>query len=187
MKKKRYFCDWCNQTSACVIILIALVLIFVVASSFFYVIAKHNNAERKNEYCEEVYQYLEHIADMVISEEGQLDVNQIPEDVYEYSIIYENGNIKFEYSLDNTKWKTGEIRASMTIIMTKDMEVLKKSSNYASSKEEYESMQEIATIVTSLMGGGSAAILIVTLAIVVGVFAFIVSYKRKEKDQSKIS
>lgn len=91
-------------------------------------------------YSESAYKYLDEIADNVIEKEG-INVAAIPDDIVKYEITYKDDRIIFKYSLDNNKGKEFATSASMTLILSKDFEILSREPNF-SSKEEYEKIHK---------------------------------------------
>jgi len=152
MKEKRYYCDWALSTSDKKdkrlfnkVMFISLVVVTVVSSVIYYSIIMHNHSEDLEAYSESAYEYLDKIADNVISKDG-INVSAIPKDVVEYEITYKDGEFIFKYSLDNNKGKDLATSASMTITLSKDFEILSKEPNF-SSKEEYVKNHKIGTYV----------------------------------------
>lgn len=187
MKEKRYYCDWySSEESNCVIrkalkkisVIVALVSILI-----YYNIIMYNYGENLEAYSESAYEYLDEIANNVIGPEG-IHEAAIPEDVVEYEITYEDGEIVFNYSLDNNEGKKFATSASMTITLSKDFEVLNKEPNFP-SKEKYVEFHKIGVYIFTFMLGLETSLLMAFVSVIAMAVANLISKIHKKKDMKK--
>lgn len=191
MKEKRYYCDWALSTYdeksnrlISKVLLISLIVVTAISSLIYYNIIMHNYGDNLEAYSESAYKYLDEIADNVIGETG-INVAEIPEDVVEYEITYKDGKIIFKYSLDNNKGKKFATSASMTVTLSKNLEVLSKEPNL-SSKENYVKSHKIGFYIgIPLLGVVTWCVMAVASCIVM-VVAIPISIVHKNKDMKKI-
>ena len=191
MKEKRYYCDWALNSSKkdfCLfskVLPIFLIVVTVVSSFIYYNIMMHNHIEDLEAYSENAYKYLDEIADNVIGKNG-INVAAIPEDVVEYEITYKDGEIIFNYSLDNNKGKLFAASASMTITLSKDFEILNKEPNF-SSKEKYVKDSKTNFCISTFIFGVSTLFVMAVVVGVVMLVALPISIIHKKNDIKKES
>lgn len=190
MKEKRYYCDWALSPSdeksnrlIPKVLLISLVVVTAVSSLIYYNIVMHNHGDDLEAYSESAYKYLDEIADNVIGK-GGINEAAIPEDVVEYEITYKDGEIIFKYSLDNNKGKEFATSASMTVILSKDFEVLSKEPNF-SSKEEYVKSHKIGFYICVPIFGVLTWMGMAAASCAVMIVAILISMVHKKRDMKK--
>lgn len=186
MKEKRYYCDWIdvfytkNKSRIFKFLFISVVVLIVVGGIINYNIIMRDYGQEFEAYSESAYEYLDEIANNVISENG-IDATVIPEDVVEYEITYKDGKTIFKYSIDNNKGKKWATSASTTITLSKDFEILSKEPNYF-SKKEYVTSHKISLYVTCFVLGACYCGEIIGSIIFVNSIAVVISMNHKEKD-----
>ena len=171
MKEKRYFCDWVKTPTRRqkLIIVGFLIIATLILSGTFYKI--DINREEVGEYSEEVYEYLEEIADGVILR-NVINVSVIPDDISDYEITQKNGVFTFKCSIDHYEGKKLDPSASVTV--TESSGVVKKERNIY-SKEEYIKSQRSNRINTYL-AEICLVILLLVVVFVVDVFLIVLLY-----------
>ena len=189
MKEKRYYCDWALSKSDKgekrlfkKVLLISLIAVTVISSVIYYSIIRHNHSEDLEAYSESAYEYLDEIADNVITKDG-INMSAIPKDVVEYEITYKDGEIIFKYNLDNNKGKDLATSANMTVTLSEDFEILNKEPNF-SSKEEYVTSHKIIYVFVPLLGACTWAVLDVISCIIMAV-AIPISMIHKKMNMKK--
>ncbi len=125
-----------------------------VVSCIFYNVLEHKNEKNLKTYSESDYEYLDEIADNVIKKDG-IDVSAIPEDVVRYEITKKDNKIIVMYSLgENIK-----TYPSMTITLSKDLELLNKESNSCSIKK-FQKIEKRNVILIAVAIGLFASLII---------------------------
>ena len=186
MKEKRYYCDWIdvlytkNKSRIFDFFFISAVVLTAVCGIITYNINKRDYGQVFEAYSESAYEYLDEIANNVISENG-IDATAIPEDVVEYEITYKDGKTIFKYSIDNNKEKKWATSASTTITLSKDFEILSKEPNFF-SKKEYVTLHKIFLYLISFALGVCYGVGIIAIIILVNSIVVLISMSRKEKD-----
>lgn len=190
MKEKRYYCDLALSTPdknfnrvIISVLLISFVVVTAISSLINYNIMMHNHGEDIETYSESVYEYLDEIADNVISKDG-INVAAIPEDVVKYEITYKDDEIIFKYSLDNNEGRKFATSASMIVTLSKDFEVLSREPNF-SSEEEYVKQHKMAFYMLSFSYGFCTWIVMTMVSCIGIVVAVPISMMHKEKDMKK--
>lgn len=143
----------------------------------------NGHSEDLEAYSESAYEYLDEIADNVISKDG-INVSAIPKDVVEYEITYKDSEIIFKYSLDNNKEKYLATSASMTVTLSKDFEILNKEPNF-SSKEEYVKIHKITFYIFIPIFGIMTWCMVAFACCVVGGIAIPISMIHKKMNIKK--
>ncbi len=130
MREKRYFCDWFDsldsKRSNRIIVVAFIILMFIIGSVAGFKLHWNDVRGELDLYTEKQLEYLYQIPDRVIGENG-INLKEMPNDVYEYEIIYNNDEIIFKFGI-----KHGE---RITVKMTKELEVLSKNPDFKSNEE----------------------------------------------------
>ncbi|MFQ6943250.1 MAG: hypothetical protein ACLRTR_02250 [Clostridia bacterium] len=189
MKEKRYFCDFWNTLSnvdsgkgfLSAIGLWVIVWYFICCILNTVITAKYGY--ELGLYKESTYNYLYKIAENVIQEGKGLNLSAIPDDVVKYEIIYEGDEIIFKYYLDNNKDAKLVKSASMTVIMSNEIEIIFKTPNYSSENEFRHCVEENMMTFCLIMGGAMSTIFLIVAYLVCVIVAWI-SYYNKTKNLS---
>lgn len=110
-------------------------------------------------------------------------MSAIPDDVVKYEIIYEGDEIIFKYYLDNNKDAKLAKSASMTVIMSNEIEIIFKTPNYSSENEFRHCVEENMMTFCLIMGGAMSTIFLIVAYLVCVIVAWI-SYYNKTKNLS---
>lgn len=189
MKEKRYFCDFWNALSngdsgKGVLSVIGLwVIVWYFICCILNTVITEKYGYELNLYKESTYNYLYKIAENVIQEGKGLNLSAIPDDVVKYEIIYEGDEIIFKYYLDNNKDAKLAKSASMTVIMSNEIEIISKTPNYSSENEFRHCVKENMMTFCLLMGGAMSTIFLIVAYLVCVIVAWI-SYYNKTKNLS---
>lgn len=189
MKEKRYFCDFVfgtpdKKTMRITTLIIFLSLLVIIPIAIFYYNAytsKHEYA--LNSYSASAYEYLEEIANNVITEEVGINLLAIPNDVVKYEISHEDNEIIFKYYLDNNKDIEFAPSATMTIKLSNNFNIISKEPNYSSEEEYVKSVKSSITFLSVGYGFISWVVIWIILLIVMLIGGF-VSQARKYKNLS---
>lgn len=186
MKEKRYFCDWYENLSTKLynLILVLSTIIIAVCSYFIaYGIVIHNYAYTLESYSTESYKYLESIANEVITEGVGIDLSKMPRDISSYEINYDGDKIIFKY-YSSREVPTLSPSEAMTIELSKDYNIISKTSDY-SSEGEYVSKVKFA-IRASCILIATAFGFVTYVFTAIGLFiANLISKHHKKRDTAK--
>ena len=139
-KEKRYFCDFFfeeipSRKNLFLGLILSFLIPLIVGIIFSYNIFLTKYDNELTSYSENVYAYLDEIADKVIKEGVGIDVVALPDEVAKYEIIGENGTTTFNYYLDNNNGMEYAVSANMTIKLADNFTIISKKPNYSSEKE----------------------------------------------------
>lgn len=181
-KEKRYFYDvmmyYEPTTIGKITVILAIIVFFMVAFLVIYLYDGDKNYEvYTSSYPEEVYEYLEAVADEAIKE-GAFHFTLIPEDVKPK--FTENGNIELHYhSLELNKLLTTKV----TVQLSEEYEIESKERNILS--DEFQSVLKRCRLGTAISFSIIIIISVCTGMVLFGFIAMRVSYCNKKRDKSK--
>lgn len=166
-EEKRYFCDMLEgkftyNTKRNIIIICIFAFLISILGAYLWATKIDNEAYYKS-YPEEIYEYLENVADKVIKN-GAFYKSEIPEDVtFEF---LENENLELSY---NFKENSSLLSINITIQISEKFEIQSKTRNI-SSIDEYNKDLKFArflhvfilsmTIFLSIMMGGMILLIV---------------------------
>lgn len=185
MKEKRYFCDFWFGTALpfkhfTALIILSMIGLTIICSIISYGIISLKYAYELDSYSESTYQYLNEIADNVISEGQGVDLTAIPSDVVKYEIVREDGIITFKYSLDNNKGMQFATSAHMTVELSENFDIVSKHPSDM-SEEQYVRDIKVTMALMAFVLGLLITVLISFAAVIGSTIAAGISSIKKNK------
>ena len=131
------------------------------------------------------YNQLEETAKNVLKEGSGVDLEALPSNVKDYSLINHNGNIELSFSLINDNDFLYAPSQSMSISLTKDYKIIEKKNSYPSNRKEYKRKIKF-NIVAASAGYTIIGVLLLScfMELVFTVLSVLFSHKKKNNNNS---